>query len=233
MVEKREGQKETPESFVGTCHFLKVASQDKDGAFLEWGFPQGLFVPAKEQKQPLEQGAACIVYVYRNETTGAIEGSSRLDGFLWDDAPENARENDEVDLLIYARTDLGYKAIVNNDCWGVLYKNEVFKELACGQELKGFIRKIREDGRVDLCLQRPGYQGVGELSEQIVNHLKASGGSSSLTDKTPPEEIYRLFAVSKKKFKAAVGNLYRKRLITIDPEGIILAASLIVRGKKR
>ena len=131
-------------------------------------------------------------------------------------------EGQSVDLVIGEETDLGYKAMINNSQWGMLYKNEVFQLLRKGQQIKGFIKKVRDDGKIDLCLQKPGYEKVDEVSEKIIDKLKASGGFVSVTDKSRPEIIYSLFGVSKKTYKKAIGSLYRKRLIIIENEGIKL-----------
>ena len=131
-------------------------------------------------------------------------------------------EGQRVELVIDEQTDLGYKAMINNSQWGMLYRNEVFQPLRKGQQIKGFIKKVRDDGKIDLCLQKPGYEKVDELSEKIIDKLKASGGFVSVTDKSPPEIIYSLFGVSKKTYKKAIGSLYQKRLIIIENKGIKL-----------
>ena len=131
-------------------------------------------------------------------------------------------EGQSVELVIDEQTDLGYKAMINNSQWGMLYRNEVFQPLRKGQQIKGFIKKVRDDGKIDLCLQKPGYEKVDELSEKIIDKLKASGGFVSVTDKSPPEIIYSLFGVSKKTYKKAIGSLYQKRLIIIENKGIKL-----------
>jgi predicted RNA-binding protein (virulence factor B family) len=160
-----------------------------------------------------------MVYVYRDERTGRIAGTSKLNKYLYDEAPKDLKEKDEVDLLIYSKTDMGYKVVVNKDTWGLLYKNEVFKELRIGQKVKGYIKKIREDGRLDASLEKEGFQNSPDLSEKILKHIKIKG-VELLSDKTPPEEIYRLFGVSKKKFKAAVGNLYKEQKLSIEQGNI-------------
>ena len=134
----------------------------------------------------------------------------------------NTAEGEEVDLLICDKTDLGYKAVVNNSHWGMVYKNEVFQKLHIGQQLKGYIKKIREDLKIDLSLQQSGYQKIDDISRSILKTIKDHGGRIAVTDKSPPEDIYSLFGVSKKTFKKAIGALYKKRLITIDTNGIKL-----------
>ena len=141
---------------------------------------------------------------------------------LPDKQPIGFQEGQSVDLVIGDRTGLGYKAVINNSQWGMLYKNEVFQPLRKGQHIKGFIKKLRDDGKIDLCLQKPGHEKVDEVSEKIINKLKAAGGFVSVTDKSPPEIIYGLFGVSKKTYKKAIGALYKNRLIIIESNGIRL-----------
>ncbi len=141
---------------------------------------------------------------------------------LPDEQPIGFQEGLSVELVIGERTDLGYKAMIDNLHWGMLYKNEVFQPLRKGQRIKGFIKKVRDDGKIDLCLQKPGPEKVDEASEKIIDKLKAAGGFVSVTDKSPPEIIYDLFGVSKKTYKKAIGSLYKKRLIIIENEGIRL-----------
>ncbi|MCK5070391.1 MAG: GntR family transcriptional regulator, partial [Desulfocapsa sp.] len=138
-----------------------------------------------------------------------------LDKFLGSQPPEYT-ENEEVDLIIFDKSDLGYQAVVNQSHVGMLYENEVFQKLFIGQQLKGYIYHIREDDKIDLRLQLPGYERVDDVSQAILDVLKENDGESSLSDKSPPDEIYALFGVSKKIFKKAIGALYKKRLITID-----------------
>jgi uncharacterized protein len=132
------------------------------------------------------------------------------------------QEGQSVELVIGDRTDLGYKAMIDNSQWGMLYKNEVFQPLRKWQHIKGFIKKLRDDGKIDLCLQKPGHEKVDEVSERIIAKLKTAGGFVSVSDKSSPEIIYGLFGVSKKTYKKAIGSLYKKRLIFIENEGIKL-----------
>ncbi|HMK50304.1 MAG TPA: hypothetical protein VK435_09645 [Thermodesulfovibrionales bacterium] len=144
---------------------------------------------------------------------------------ILDKEHDDFRERQSVDLLICELTEIGYKAIINGSREGLLYRNEVFQTLRKGQKVTGFIKKIREDGKIDLCLQKPGVEKVDDVSGRIIERLKAQGGSIALDDKTPPEVIYRLFGVSKKTFKKAIGALYRKRVIQIERSGISLVKS--------
>jgi predicted RNA-binding protein (virulence factor B family) len=141
---------------------------------------------------------------------------------LRDKQPIGFQEGQSVDLVIGEQTDLGYNALINNSQRGMLYKNEVFQPLRKGQQIRGFIKKVRNDGKIDLCLLKPGYEKVNEVSVKIIDKLRASGGFVSVTDTSPPEIIYGLFGVSKKTYKKAIGSLYKKRLIMIDKEGIKL-----------
>jgi uncharacterized protein len=141
---------------------------------------------------------------------------------LPDKQPTGFQEGQSVELVIGDRTDLGYKAMINNSQWGMLYHDEVFQPLRKGQHVKGFIKKLRDDGKIDICLQKPGYEKVDEVSKKIIDKLRAAGGFVSVTDKSPPEIIYGLFGVSKKTYKKAIGTLYKKRLILIGNKGIKL-----------
>ncbi len=221
-IVKDPDQVDDPAKLVGMFDYFKVVSVTDFGAFLDWGFAKDLFVPWAGQQRKMRQGESYIVYIYCDDK-GRFAGSSKLEAHLVD-VPADIRAGDTVDLLICEATPLGYKAIVNNAYRGLLYKQEVFQPLKYGQRTSGLVTRIREDGKLDLSLQKAGYQPVGDLSKKILAHLDASGGASPLTDKTPPEEIYRLFGISKKKFKMAIGLLYKERQITIEPAGIKRAA---------
>jgi predicted RNA-binding protein (virulence factor B family) len=211
-----------PKATVGQFAMLQVVENSASGAYLDWGLELDLFVPKSEQLERMEEGKSYIVYVVLDEKNNRIMASSKVDKFL-SLQPPNYAEGEEVDLLIYDKTDLGYRAVVNQVHGGILYTNEVFQELFYGQQMKGYIKKIREDLKIDLSLQPPGYQGVDDVSQAILQTLKEHGGSIAVSDKSQPEEIYSLFRVSKKTFKKAIGALYKKRLITIDTSGIKIA----------
>ncbi len=210
-----------PEVTVGQFARLPVVSNSDSGTYLDWGLELDLFVPQSEQKQRMREGRSYVVFVFLDEKTNRITASSRLDKFL-SQQPPDYEEGEVVDLVIYEKTDLGYRVVVNLAHEGMLYENEVFQKLSLGQELKGYIRKIREDLKIDLLLQLPGYQGVDAVSQSILATIEEHGGRIAVTDKSQPEEIYSLFGVSKKTFKKAVGALYKKRLIMIDASGIEL-----------
>lgn len=208
-----------PFATAGRFATLRVVENTASGAYLDWGLHSDLFVPKSEQLVRMVKGRSYVVFVFLDAKTERIIASSKLDKFLARQPPDYA-EGEEVALLIYAQSELGYQAVVNQAHGGMLYKNEVFRKLAVGQELTGYIKKVRTDQKIDLTLKKPGYQGVEDISQTILEIIRGWGGRIAVTDKTPPEEIYAIFGVSKKSFKRAIGTLYQKRLITIDQEGI-------------
>jgi uncharacterized protein len=212
---------ETPLAIVGEFAYLKVVSVSTVGAFLDWGLPKDLMVPYREQRHRMEINKNYIVYIYIDKSTERIVASSKVEGFL-DNLPPEFEEGQEVDLLIASKTDLGYKSIINNSHLGMLYQNEVFQTLKQGQKIKGFIKKIREDEKIDLCLEKPGFEKQDKLAEKILEELKDNEGFLSITDKSDPKTIYKQFGTSKKNYKKAVGALYKQKLIVIEEFGIRL-----------
>ncbi len=210
---------QTPAATVGQFASLQVVANTSSGAYLDWGLENDLFVPKSEQQDNMKEGESYVVFVFLSERTNRITASSKLTKFL-DSQPPNYKEGEEVDLLIHEKTAMGYGALVNRAHAGMIYKNEVFQNLGIGQELKGYIKKIREDQKIDISLQQAGYQRVDAVSQTILDTIKKKGGSVAVTDKSPPDEIYALFGVSKKVFKKAIGALYKKRLVTLDSNGI-------------
>lgn len=210
-----------PLAMVGEFACLKVVSVAQHGAFLDWGLMKDLLVPFGEQLGKMEVGRSYIVYLYLDHDTDRIAASQKIDKFL-DRWPARYRRHQPVSLLIAGRTDLGYKAIVDNAHWGVLYRDEVFQPLQYGQRITGYIKQVREDGKVDLLLDRPGYGKIEGVAADILERLRSAGGFLPLHDKSPPELIYDTFGVSKKSFKLGISTLYRERLITIGDDGIRL-----------
>lgn len=208
-----------PKAKVGEFAHLKVVATEKVGAFLDWGMPKDLFLPFAEQTRPLKIGDFVVVYLYLDNSR-RISASMKLEKRLEKNA--DYKIDQEVDLFIAAKTDLGYKAIINNRHVGVLYNNEIFQPLKHGQKLKGYVKAPRPDGKIDLILQLPGLGSKDITAEKILSLLKSQNGFLPLTEKTPPEKIYSLFGVSKKKYKIALGGLYKQRRISIDSEGIRL-----------
>lgn len=210
-----------PKAQVGDFALLKVVATESVGAFLDWGLPKDLFLPFAEQTRALRVGQEVLVYIYVDKSD-RLAASMRLERHI---EKENAtyEEGQKVQLIIAGRTDLGFKAIIENRHWGVLYGNEVFQPLFQGQRLEGYIKKKRDDGKIDLSLQRAGHKSANEdVGPKILKLLQEKNGFLAVNDKTPPEEIYRLFGVSKKKYKIALGGLYKQRLITVDDDGIRL-----------
>jgi hypothetical protein len=210
---------EKPLALVGEFAFLEVVEVSGPGAFLEWGLMKQLFVPFREQREPMVVGRSYPVFVYVDFESHRITASSKLARFIDTSRPE-LNDGDEVDLMVYQRTDLGWKAVVNQQYSGVLYENEVFQPLSIGQTLKGYIKQVRPDDKIDLMLQKPGFEKVDDFSKELYERLKGAGGFLAVTDKSPSELIYNLFGVSKKTFKKAVGDLYKKRLIILEETGI-------------
>jgi hypothetical protein len=211
---------ERPYAMVGDFALLKVVAVESAGAFLDWGLPKDLLVPFSEQSPIMEEGKSYVVRVYVDKSN-RIAGTTRLDRYL-DNDPGNFHVSQKVELLICNQTDIGYKAIINGTHWGVLYYNEVFQSLKSGQKTKGYIKKVRDDNKIDLSLQKLGYEKVDDITETILGVLKEQGGFISVSDKSTPETIHKLFGVSKKTYKKAIGAIYRKRLITIENNGIKL-----------
>ena len=210
-----------PLAVAGEFQFMEVKSVNKTGAFLEWGLMKDLLVPFKEQKMPMKEGKWYLVYVHVDHVTKRIVASARIDKYLDNTIPEYSF-NQEVDLLIADETEIGYKVIINNSHWGLIYHNEIFQRLEKGDHLKGYIKEVREDEKIDVSLTPLGYQKVEGIASVILESLKAQGGFIAVHDKSEPDLIYSLFRCSKKAFKQAIGSLYKQKLITIESQGIKL-----------
>ncbi|MDC1513411.1 S1-like domain-containing RNA-binding protein [Porticoccaceae bacterium] len=212
---------ESPRVEVGRCEMLKVIDINNAGAFMDWGLPKDLLVPYSEQLKPMEVGYSYVVYVFHDQDSDRIAASTRLQDYL---AEESVwiKPRQAVDLLIAGRTDLGYKAVINDQYLGLIFRDDAFRPLKVGERLPGFIKNIRSDGKIDLVISQGTLQGDHDLGEQIIESLRASGGVSTLTDKSQPDEIYRTFKVSKKKYKQALGSLYRSKRILLSAEKIQL-----------
>lgn len=211
-----------PKAMVDECAYLKVVAVNQVGAFLDWGLAKDLLVPFNEQDKPLEEGRSYVVYIYFDEETQRIAASTRLRDFLYEESHDFVA-GQSVDLLIATRTSMGYKAVINGTYLGLIFKDEVFKPIKIGQKMKGLIKGVREDGRIDLCFQLQGQQARDDLSQRILDDLKMMGGESNLTDKSPPELIIKQFDCSKKAYKRALGALYKQKLIVIHPDKITLS----------
>ncbi|MCP4271824.1 MAG: GntR family transcriptional regulator [Gammaproteobacteria bacterium] len=206
---------------VGNVAFLKVKQANQAGAFLDWGLSKDLFVPLNQQQISMTVNKSYLVYVYFDKDSNRIVASSRLNRFIEHNA-SNYTEGQAVELSISDITDLGYSAVINNQHWGLLFFADVVNALKIGQRLKGYIKQIRDDGKINLSLEARGYEKVISLSTKILKQLENNDGYIPLSDKSPAEIIYQRFNVSKKSFKMTIGSLYKKRLITITKDGITL-----------
>jgi len=213
---------QTPKAQVDEVAWLKVVSLSHAGAFMDWGLPKDLLVPFSEQKSKMVEGRYYLVRLFLDENN-RIAASMILEDFIQEQG-FYFKEGQAVELIIAEETDLGVKAVINHQYWGVLYKNEIFQTLHKGQQLTGYIKKIRPDHKIDLALTQEKYGiKVDTTSEKVLAILAKHGGYIALTDKSPPEMIYDTFAVSKKVFKQAIGGLYKQRKIVIEEHGIRLA----------
>lgn len=210
-----------PYAQVGQFAYLEVAWVNQYGAFLNWGLMKDLFVPFREQKMKMQVGRKYIVHVHLDDESYRIMASAKVEHFLSEEKPEY-EIGEEVDILVWQHTDLGYKAIIDNKFSGLLYENEIFQPISIGMQLKAFIKQVREDGKIDLELQQGGMKKVKDFSETLLAYIKEQRGFIRFTDKSDAEQIYKTFGVSKKTFKKAVGDLYKQRLIVLEPNGIYL-----------
>ena len=211
----------TPKAMVGEFAYLEVAWVNQYGAFLDWGLMKDLFCPFREQKMRMVKGNSYIVHVHLDKESYRIMASAKVEHYLSEERPKY-RNGQEVDILIWQKTDLGFKAIVDNKFGGLIYKDQIFKYVHTGDRMKAYIKTVRPDGKIDLMLQPMGQQQTKEFSEALFEYLKNNNGYCNLGDKSDAEEIYERFQVSKKTFKKAVGDLYKRKLITIAPQSIEL-----------
>jgi uncharacterized protein len=211
-----------PVAELGQCAYMKVIEETKIGAFLNWGIEKDLFVPFSQQKERMREGFTYLVYILFNEDASRIIGSSKIEQFIQNENL-SVKEGKEVNLLICEKSDLGVNVIVEDKHWGLLYKNEIFQKIKKGDRVKGFIKKVREDGKLDVSLQEQGYDEVFSASMKILGKLKEEGPFLPLNDKSEPGQIYNMLEMSKKIFKKAIGALYKDRKITIEDSGIRIA----------
>jgi predicted RNA-binding protein (virulence factor B family) len=210
-----------PKIKPGQFAYLEVLAVTPVGAFLDWGLPKDLLVPFREQKEPLEIGNSYVVYCFVDEETGRIVATRRLNRHL-DQTPAPYREGDEVELLLYGKTELGYKAIVNGRHTGLIFANQVFRRLRAGERTRGFVTQVRPDGKLDLSLQAPGRKSVISLESKILKELEVRGGFWAIGDDTSAEEIQAALGASKRAFKQASGALFKQCKISIDRDGMRL-----------
>lgn len=211
----------TPLAKAGDFAYLQVAWINEYGAFLDWGLMKDLFCPFREQKKKMERGQGYIVYVGVDEDSYRMMASAKVEHFLSYDMPPYSH-GDEVELLVWQKTELGFKVIVDNRFAGLVYEDQVFRPLTTGDRMKGFVDRVRPDGKIDVTLQPTGRRNTEEFSEVLLQYLKDNNGHCDLGDKSPAELIADRFKVSKKTFKKAVGDLYKRRLINISDNGLQL-----------
>lgn len=214
---------EEPLAKVGDFALLRVAWTNDYGAFLDWGLLKDLFVPFSEQEGKMVKGNSYLVYVTIDRKSYRIYASARLDKFLSRTKPPYETD-EEVDIIVWRRTDLGWKVIVNGNHSGLVFANEVFRDLKTGDRLKGYVKRVRTDGKIDIALQRHGVAGDDDFSMRLLSAIEAQRGFLPLNDNSSPDEIYSMLGMSKKAFKRAAGKLYKQRLIIIDDDGLRLAA---------
>ncbi|WP_300229649.1 S1-like domain-containing RNA-binding protein [uncultured Bacteroides sp.] len=208
---------------VGEFACLEVAWVNQFGAFLDWGLMKDLFVPFREQKMKMVKGNSYVVHVHLDEDSYRIVASAKVEKYLSKEMPEY-NPGDEVDIMVWQKTDLGFKVIVDNKFGGMIFKNEIFTDVRTGMRMTAYIKNVRPDGKIDLELQKGGVKKVEDFADTLLEYIRSNGGSTPLNDKTDADVIYNTFGVSKKTFKKAVGDLYKKRLIVLEGEqGIRLA----------
>ncbi|BEI23074.1 S1-like domain-containing RNA-binding protein [Vibrio fluvialis] len=214
---------ETPIAKVGEWGLMKIEGVNTTGAFVNWGIKdKDLLVPYSEQRARFAAGQNILVYVYTDKASGRIVGTTKFNKLL-DKTPAKYAQNEQVDLIIAERSDLGYKAIINGQHWGMIFPSDVFGKLFIGKKLKGYIKNIREDGKIDLALQKVGVAKMDDLSEKILETLQKKGGFLPLSDKSTPEAIFATFRTSKGTFKKTIGGLFKQGKILIEKDGIRLA----------
>lgn len=210
-----------PKAVAEEFAVLQVVDVNKMGAWLDWGLDKHLLVPFREQKQDLQKDKWYLVYVYLDHESQRLVASSKLNKYL-DNVPPEYEVGQEVAILISNKTDIGYTAVINNLHSGMLYINEVFKPIKRGERMTAYIKKVRDDEKIDLILQKPGYDKIETIADNIYDQLKKLGGKILLGDKSTPDAIYKTFGVSKKDFKKAIGKLYKNQQIAIKPHEIQL-----------
>ena len=215
---------QTPKALVGECAALKVISVGKFGAFLEWGIEKDLLLPHSEQPSRIDVSDRVVVYVAQDSRSGRIYASTRLHKYL-EESSGPYKTGDQVELLIAAETDIGFKAVINGAYLGLVFHSDLSQPLRIGERMKGWIKSVRDDGKVDLSINTLDAATRDELEQKILDELGKSGGRLDLSDKSPPEAIFKKFRVSKKNYKRALSGLYKAQLIQIYPEYVELTGN--------
>ncbi|MEQ9468418.1 MAG: S1-like domain-containing RNA-binding protein [Ekhidna sp.] len=207
-----------PYAKVNEFAYLKVRDAGNVGAFMDWGIDKDLLVPFREQKNKLQRGQWCLVYLFLDEKTDRLAATAKVAKYF--DSEVDLGEGEEVDLLITNTTDLGVNVVVNNRFKGLIFENDLFHDVLEGDRIKGYVKTIRKDGKIDVSLRKEGLENLELGAQQILDELKKNEGYLPLHDKSDPEEIQSLLQMSKKNFKRSVGILYKKKLIQLESDGI-------------
>lgn len=210
-----------PIGIVGDIVNLQAVSVTNQGAFMDWGLMKDLFVPKAKQLMGMRVGGYYIVKIYLDEQTGRVAATEKIEPFLSNE-DLTVKEQEPVDMLVYRRTDIGYIVIINNQHTGVLHFNDIFQEIGVGDRLKGFIKNIREENKIDVAIGKMGYSRVEDEAGKVLRLLQENNGYLPYNDKSNPDEIYSFFGMSKKTFKMTTGNLYKARKIEFTQTGIKL-----------
>lgn len=213
---------ETPMFSVNEFACLEVVDANEIGAFCEWGVGKALFIPFRNQVRRLEKGQRYVIYMYLDTVTKRLVGTTKLDKYLIKETEEEFEMGEEVDLLIYAKTELGYNAIVDGRYKGLIYDNEIHQRIRIGQQLTGYVKPLRGDGKLDISLDQIGHLSIEPNAKRLLAALREAQGFLPLTDKSDPSLIRERLGISKKLFKKAAGNLYRQKLIQLKEDGMYL-----------
>lgn len=212
---------ETPKLLLHQFGVLEAKSITGIGAFFDWGLQKDLLVPFREQYSEVEIGKKYIVYLYLDETSDRLAGTTFVTRYL-DKETITVEESEEIHALVYGETEIGYQLIVNNLHQGMIFKNEIVNPLQYAEEIVGYVRQIRSDGKLDISLQKIGHESIEPNADMILDYLGKNDGTLYLTDKSSPEDIYECFRISKKLFKKALGSLYKRKLISLQDDKILL-----------
>lgn len=210
-----------PKAVLGDFAFLKVKTVTQHGAFLDWGLEKDLFVHRNEQKSEMRQGQAYIVYLYLDEFTQRIAATEKIGKYI-QNQDLDVDVGDEVNILVFSKTELGFNVIINNRFKGLLYNNEIFRDIQVGDRLSAWVKNIREDDKIDVSLQKQGVENIEINARRVLEVLKQNNGMLELSDNSDPQKIYSLLGMSKKTFKKAIGSLYKWHLIEIGKDNISL-----------
>jgi predicted RNA-binding protein (virulence factor B family) len=210
-----------PIGIIGDIVNLQAVSVTNQGAFMDWGLMKDLFVPKAKQLMGMRVGGYYIVKIYLDEQTGRVAATEKIEHFLSNESL-TVKEQDPVDMLVYRRTDIGYTVIINNQHTGVLHFNDIFQEIGVGDRLKGFIKNIREENKIDVAIGKMGYSRVEDEAGKVLRLLQENDGYLPYNDKSNPDDIYSFFGMSKKTFKMTTGKLFKARKIIFTQTGIKL-----------